>query len=172
MAKFPSLFAGSKLTASVMQSMIDDYTVKASTSTRTSTATVTPDAELQGIALPLGTHYVEFSGVMTGAAGAFTGGFQCVWNFTGTASGFRTTLGMSAGSATSSTNTTMRISSANLNSTGQTYGTFTGNLHLRETAIVTVSVAGNLSIDWAQGASNATSTQLLPGSYVKWKQIA
>lgn len=172
MARYPSLFAGQKLTAALLQSMIEDWTIKAGTSTRTSTVTVTPDAELTAIALPLGTHYVEFRGLMAGAVGAATGGFQCVWNFTGTASGFRTTLGMAAGSATASTGTIMRTSSANLTSTGQTYGTYTGQLHIIETAIVTVSVAGNLSIDWAQGVSNATATTLAPGSYVKWKQVA
>jgi hypothetical protein len=169
--KYPILAAGQRLTALTLQQMTDDYTIKAANTARASTITTSPDPELSAIALTVGTFFIEFNGLMTGVGGASVGGFQNVWTFTGVATGQRSTMGMGFGSTTGNTGTIMRTSGASIASTGQTYGVGANTTAMRETAIVTVTTAGNLSIDWAQGASNATATTLLAGSYLKYKQI-
>jgi hypothetical protein len=146
------------------------HLVKTNTDSITSNAVHANDSQLNGMALAVGTWHIDVNMVVFGDAAA---DIATNWAFTGTYTGTKLVQGPgTANTANINAVTPLRLNGNNLG-TAITYGT-TGSstYYVRETSVVTVTVAGNFSITRAQGASSLNAAGTSPGSFVICRRIA
>lgn len=179
MPKFPNWGVGTDVNASNLANGIPNIVTKASANTITSNTTLANDAELQNIALGVGTWEIEVQLWVTGAIAATFGDVKTAWAFTtGTLTG--TPNRAVIGAAATDTAVPGLITPINLSvvayNTAVPYAVRSAALPfelIREEATsFVVATAGNLAIQVAQSVSSATSTVIQPGSRVKCRQIA
>ena len=170
--EYPDWRAGNRITAARLRSMVPSYTTKGSTTARPSTTAQTADPELSGITLDVGTYEVKVRYIATGVGSASAGGLATSWGFTGTATGNRNPTGPGFTSTNSGAAENLRTNSASMGLASQFYYVATTSTSIVEEGLITVTVSGDFSVNWAQAASNATPTNLLAGSYVKIKQVS
>lgn len=176
MASHPVFYAGQRLTAALLDQSLWDVTVKPGATSKANN-TLADDPDLAGIALPVGTHEIEaqynFQLASTPASSVAVG-LKIAWTFSGTATGTRNGMGISSTNASTDTSATMMKIIGGAITTSQAYGiNATFFQPVREWARVTVSVAGNLTVQWAQNVTAAgNSLTLGAGSYIKWRQVA
>lgn len=165
---FPYIFAGQKLTASLLNQGLWTYTVKAGTTSRNTTVTSADDPDLSGIALPVGVVHVRAR--LFAYASSTTPNIRVAWAFTGTLSGFRSGSGP-GNASTDPANGTARSTGAAYSS-DVVYSLASSNFHrIEEEGILTVTAPGNLSVKWAQGTSSGANTSVAGSSFVSWLQI-
>jgi hypothetical protein len=139
--------------------------VKTSTTTRTSTTTLADDPQLAGIPLSVGTWTVEAMVPFYATVTSTACGFKTAIGFTGTRTNdmgtyvFTLNSALTASSLASGTGVGVTGSSAI-----STNGTQPDFMNIRAT--FTVTVAGNVSLQWAQGTSSAVSLNMLVGGYM------
>lgn len=183
MARYPQLFAGQRLTASLLNSMVPNVIVKAATNGLVS-GTLTLDPELSGIALGVGTWSVEMVLLASAAAAATNPQLQVGWQFTGTFanSPVRITTGPGAtNTATPGLSTPANFASNGTFGSGSFYGLRTGAAAAyaritEECHELQVATAGTFGILLGQatgsaGATNAVATNVRVGSMIRWRQI-
>jgi len=169
MSTYPILLAGQRFTSAVATSMLYDYTVKQANQTNVTT-TLVNDTELVTPTLGIGTWDVEFEFLWSAAVAS---AMKTQWLTTGTMAGPKRINGPWSGTSDNGDNVTTRFQ-ASAYTTPIIYGprTATGTAWTKERAIVTVTVAGTITFQWAQSLSSAVATTIFAGSYVKVKQIA
>jgi hypothetical protein len=183
MSKFPVIFAGQRLTASLLNAAIPNVIVKTGTNGLVS-GTLSLDPELSGIALGVGTWSVEVVLVAAAAASATSPQLQTGWSFTGTFA--NSPVRITSGPGTSNTATPSAATPANFatNGTfgsGSFYGLRSGGAAAyaritEECHELQVSSAGTFGILLGQatgnaGATNAVATNVRVGSMIRWRQI-
>lgn len=156
------------------------YVVKANATARSSTATLAADSGtgqvLAGIPLEVGTYEIELVALFTTAATA--AGFQTRWAFSGTVNGtssYRAGVGPADPATAIAANSLGNFVVVQLTGQSANYFRDTGAAYgaVREIAAnVVVSVAGNLSLNWAQVVSNGSATTLREGSYFRITRYA
>jgi hypothetical protein len=159
----------------------DKFIYKTADQSIASSITPVDDTHLS-ISLGVGTYIVN--GVYF-ATGAQAGDIRVAWAFSGTAvNSYRggqgpgaNTTDTTAGAAAATTVGVMRGSAAGAGSSTITasaiYGTDAAAQSLiQESALMVVTVAGTLKVQWAQGASSATATVMKTGSYLWARQVA
>jgi hypothetical protein len=176
-----SFLTGQRLTADLLNANVIDYmattpVIKSAATSRNTTTTLANDPDLQGIALGVGTWEIELLGLWTQST-TTTQKIKTRWAFTGT---WGTAIRICTG--TGGTNTATPGDATILNSRGFTldtqdavYGQDAGTSFggFREISRqVVVTVAGNLSLQWAQSASSANNTNLQPGSNFTIRKIS
>jgi len=141
-------------------------TLKNSGTARTN-STLSDDPVLSGIALPVGIWDIELRIFVTSADASNTGDFKTRWAFTGTY-GTPTRCCIGPGSSNVAnpdvlTPITMRGTAVNADAT---YGlSSTGAFAVViEKALASVTVTGNLSLQWAQAATDSDATTVQAGS--------
>lgn len=158
---YPSLAVGDLVTADLLQSMVWKYYIKPSDEARNTTTTYADDTDLQGIALAVGNYHITLCGEFI-LSTTTTQTLKTTWGFSGT---WNTPERQITGPG--STNTAATNVADTMNTRVQTtaqdaiYGcSASSNIsNFREDAInVVVTVAGNLSLKWAQSASSANNT--------------
>lgn len=175
MSKYPDLTSGQRFTGTIADSMIPDVTVKGSDTGRLSNSLL-DDPDLAGIALAIGTWHIRFVAFATQTASA-TADIRTRWVFTGTwNTPTRACFGQgtaNAGAATAVTDMTLRGTASNADSVYGLPDSSTPNVFHEECALVTVTVAGNFAINWAQSnGAGGTTVTLKAGSFVIARQIA
>jgi len=150
------------------------YIRKATTTGRASTTTLADDPHL--------TFTLSASGVYElrsclAVAGAAAGDFKTAWNVTGAASGgshsTRSTVGPTTGTSDATANSTFRSSRHTL-ATAAAYGVDGTNQSAIEECFILDTTAGSgaVTLQWAQNASNATSTTLTSDSWAVLTRLA
>lgn len=172
--QFPSLLVG-PVTTSTLGQMIPSTFRKATSHARASTTATSADPELAGIPLGVGVweaSTIFYTFMTSTAANAAVAGFKVNWSFSGTATGNRACLGMAfVATNTSTTDCTMRSIGSAL-TTDQSYGVIsTFYQPVREDLQIVVTVAGNLTVNWAQATSSANATNLGANSIIRLRQI-
>ena len=178
MSRYPSIYAGQRLTGTLLQSMMPDIIVKNTNEDRPSTTTLANDtdlvATLEANAVYHVVMYVHF-------AALDAAGFQTQWAIPTGASGNRSGAGaaypLAGGGATAAaadggyhrsgvhgTGTTVRYGTRN-SATNQA-------LTIEEGMITTSSTAGTLALMWSQAVSNATATRVGAGSSLHIRRLA
>lgn len=168
---FPNILAGQRITADMLGLLAPTYYIKTADLGRSGVATSSDDNELAGMALDAGKYLVR-TVLLTkwSTSGASTVDFKDRWAFTGTWSGTRACIGTAAGAANTTSASVRNIGSAF--TTDQTYGVTGTFAHpIREDAVVTVTTAGDMSIQWAPANVAASTVYLMAGSYVEIRQI-
>lgn len=159
--------AGQILTADALNALFTDTLIKkAAAETRTSTTTAKDDNDIV-FALAVGTYAIE---MVLHATGAEAGDVKVGWTNTGTMTISRAALGGEA-AMTDRLATPVTVRGMADGST-HTYGIDgTGTTWIRETFVVTVTVAGTLQMQWAQGTSSATASTLTSSSWALARKI-
>lgn len=175
MSKFPAWGVGLDVSADNLAYMIPNNVIKASASTYTSNTTLANDSELVNIALEAGTWEVELLILATGVASG-AGNLKVGWTFSGTLTGTpkRACLGPGAAS-TAVPSAVVNTSYAAVDySAAQVYGLGSTTVYhaIQEIAPnFVVSVAGNLTVQFAQGTSSGTSTVVQAGTRLRCRRI-
>jgi len=129
---------------------------KTATETVTSSTTLQDDNHLD-LALQPGTYRIR---AVLRAAGASGGDVKIAWTFSGTLTRSNRTSSGPVLSTTTVADTTVRATTVALG-TAVPYGTDgTNGSLIEEDLLLTVTVAGNLQLQWAQNASSGTATEL------------
>jgi hypothetical protein len=174
-----SFAIGQRLTASALQTLADGVgTVyyKGSATGRISTTAYAADPDLSNIPLSVGTYEIELIGVFTLLTTA-TQKIKTSWGFSGTwnTSALRSCIGPGA----SQTGSTSAVTDSTFNSATVSgdviydVGAGTSYCVFREVCgQATVTVAGNLSLQWAQAVSVANATNLQEGSFFRVRKLA
>jgi hypothetical protein len=170
---YPSLAVGDLVTADLLQSMVPKYYVKPSNEARTSTTTLADDTDLQGIALAVGTWEVNLLGFFHSVTTA--NAIKTQWAFSGT---WNSPVRHVTGPGRTNTAATDIADTMNTRAAGvgsdSVYGASgtTAFTSFREWSCnVVVTVAGNLSLQWAQNASSGNACDIDAGSTFTVRQI-
>lgn len=170
MAVYPIAYVGQPITADFWNAGQWDYTYKPGNTGITSDATINADPDLSGIALPIGFHHVQIQLFPSLASAVTTVDIKTAWSFSGTATGARSCVGPAA-TSTSRADTTLLMQGSGF-TTEVAYGlSSTSATTIMEECLVTVTVAGDLAINWAQVTSTANVTTVGTNSYLRWKRI-
>lgn len=175
MAQYPDIDASDELSVELLRSMLPQIYVKGTLSTKGSN-TYSSDSELSGIALPVGTFLVKLHLYATCGASA-TPDIKTTWTFTGTWNNpLRGCFGPgAANTAAPSAATPIKMTAQSANS-DSIYGmaASAAYTYVTETSYnVTVTVAGNLALAWAQNTTDAVNvTTVQAGSAFHITQLA
>lgn len=175
MARYPNWGVGMDVSAQNLADGIPDIYKKVSGEDRTSTTTLANDAELTGIALPVGSYWIRLLLLWITFTSA-TPDIKTQWAFTGTWNNpTRACCGPAASNtAAASAVTPMQLNGITTN-VNATYGTAAGStfyVATEETFDAVVSVAGNMSLQWAQNTLDASITSVKAGSAFTVKRLA
>lgn len=166
MSQYPSIAAGTRITSSLLRSMLPIFVRKGSDTSRSSTTTVADDPDLT-IELEANAQYRVCFWIHYSAVAA--GGFKTQWTVPSGASGLRSCWGVD----TSPTSTTNPTGDGRWGvhgfTTATSYGTrdSTNQVLAMEAGDITTTSAGTLALQWAQTASNATATRVVARSYLE-----
>lgn len=178
MAKFPAWGVGTDVNSTNLANGIPNIVNKAAVNNITSNTTLANDAELQNIALEVGTWEIEVKLLVSGAATA--GDLKTQWSFTGTLTGTPIRDIVGPGAAGVSVVAPTALVNVNLSTLAYNSPTSYG---IRQVAApfyritedctsFVVATAGNFAVQVAQVTSNATPTVINIGSRVKCRRIA
>lgn len=169
----PTWSTGERVTAAKLNSITLDIEtrlprlyLKSAVTTRNNTATYAADPELSGILLEVGLFRVEL--YLFATQGSATPKLKTQWGFSGTVAAFnRWCLGPSTDNISAPSIVSDVNLSAFTNTQNAVYNTSSSGAYsaMNEVAIMNVSVAGNLSLQWAQNAATAVNTNVQPGSH-------
>jgi hypothetical protein len=175
MATFPDIEVGDPVTADLLSSMTVKTYTKTSSTARNTTTTHAADPELTGIPLEVGTHRIELLMYWTQTT-TLTQDIKTRWSFTGTWSNpVRACIGggrNATGDPFQVDTTTM--SAHRLDDQDAIYSqNFGGNYGcVREVAMdVVVTVAGTMSLTWAQNASSGNNTTVHASSGFETRRV-
>jgi hypothetical protein len=176
---YPTLYAGQRMTAALLQALVPDIKYKSAQTTRASTTTVTDDPDLT-TTLEANAVYDVWMLLMAGTAGPASGGtnagLQTKWTVPSGASGTRQVVGLgSTQTQTNADNVSARLGAHGF-ATAVNYGTRNSDNSLFftvwERATVFTTSSGTLALGWAQVVSNATATIVAAGSSMHVKRVA
>lgn len=166
--------AGDIILADHHNALVPITAVKASSTARTSTTTETADPELV-LSMRVGTFDIAGVLLVSSAANA-AGDFEYGYSWTG--GGMTVTMGhagphnsLASGSQVDGEFTYLAADSSTPTST-MPYGASIAGVAIPIAARVVVTVAGTLSLIWAQQSSNANATTLLAGSWITAYPVA
>lgn len=166
--------SGDPVYASDINSLIPVVAIKTSSTTRNNTATYADDPELTAIPLAIGTYDIEFVGFHTQAS--TTPKIKTTWGFTGTWNGpTRACMGPGTAQVGGPGAVTDMASAGNTTANDSVYSTSTSGQYsvIREvTRNVKVTVAGNLSLKWAQSVATVADTILRAESHFVIRKIS
>lgn len=175
MAKYPDWFIGQDVDATTLDLMTANITVKPGGTVRNNTTTLADDPDLASIPLAVGTHWVRLLFIWCTNTSA-TPDIKTRWAFTGT---WNNPLRACIGPASTNTANPDVVTPVKFNTvaagTDCVYGsaaTTAFSVATEECFNVVVTVAGNLSLQWAENALSATDITVQPGSTFQNRQIA
>jgi len=142
---------------------IQFYAVKAGTTSRSSTTTVTIDPDLQ-IAIPTGGTYV-LEAWLNDATGTSTGGLKGQFSYSGSL-----TAGYWGMNGVGTAVTPVSLTAIGATAEFQSAQTGVGNMPVR--GMIQCTSAGVLSFQWAQNASNGTASVVSAGSYLRVVRVS
>lgn len=175
-----SFLTGQRLTADLLNSNVIAFMpstyAKAADTARNTTTTYADDPDLSGIPLSTGSWEVELVGnfyLTTTTAQSI----KLRWGFTGTwngASTIRDVLGPGADNTTNAIQATSVAARGQTLTGDQTYGApasaaYAGFREICRTVVVTV--AGNLSLQWAQNSSSGNNTTVAQATHFNIRKI-
>jgi len=150
-----TFLAGEQPTPDNMNDIFDQTLLTKAAPEAVTSSTALQDDDDLSVALGVGTHLVWLWCHVTGDE---AGDVDVRWNFDGTGTILRSSIGP-AEAMTDRESCTM-VMRGNLFDTEQRYGIdTTGSTLIKEELCVAVSVAGTLTLSWAQGTSNGTATE-------------
>jgi hypothetical protein len=165
---WPEILSGQRITGTLLTNLMPVTAIKTASTSRTSTTTITADPELQ-LSVEAGAEYVgEFYFRISGNS---AGDMDVQWTTPAGATGSWNGYRLLAASADGGTGTTVRAA-LNAEISLSTPSPTTAQAVTGTFRITMGGTSGTLSIDWAQGTSNATATVMESDSYIKMRRVA
>jgi hypothetical protein len=176
MPKFPPWGVGVSVSGTNLALDIPDIYVKTANETATADIVLSNDAELTAIPLAVGTHWVKLMLLFYTDTTA-TPDIKTRWAFTGTWNNpIRACIGPPSSNVAAAGAITPMLMAGIAAGTDATYGSAAGTANayvvLEESYTVVVTVAGTLSLQWAQRVSDASLTTVVAGTTMATRQIA
>lgn len=168
-----TVLAGQIILADDHNALIPKTAAKASATSRASTTVLTADPHLV-LSLPVGTFDLRGNLLIASAADA-AGDFSHRWSWTGTMTVTMGGIGptnLLASGATSDADFVRQLPDSASPSAVSSYGASNFGVNAAIDVRVVVTVAGNLTLEWAQLASNANATTLEAGSWITAYPVA
>jgi hypothetical protein len=167
--------AGDRIYASDFNNLPPKTYTKAALQARVSTTVVADDAELAGIPLAVGTYHI----LLTGFFSVFTTTTQKLktqWGFTGTWNNpARACIGPAQANVAGGNAVTVMNTAGVATNGDAVYSVVNAvaySVFQEEAFNVVVTVAGNLSLKWAQFASSANATNVADGTTFMVRKVA
>ncbi|MGQ4349681.1 hypothetical protein [Streptomyces sp. SAS_275] len=175
--RYPVIYAGQRVTGTLMSSMLPDIITKNSTLTRASTTTLTDDPDLVATLDANAFYHIVF---YIHYAALDVSQIQTAWTTPSGASGVRSASGAAwtlAGGAATAAAADGGYSRAGVHgyTTAVRYGTrnsASNQCVAVEESYLSTASAGTLALQWAQGVSNASATSLSAGSTLHVRRLA
>lgn len=172
MAQYPVWLAGQDITASKLQDMVENVTVKSISTDRASNTTLTLDPDLQFAAAAGVTYWVRFYCWFAAVPAADV---KTSWTIPAGVTGNRSVQGPgSAASQADMDNISMRHGVHGY-ATSISYGSRTSAanhfLVVEESVVQVSATAGTIGLNWAQVVSDVTASQLRAGSTLTYRRI-
>ncbi|RLV66360.1 hypothetical protein STAN_1881 [Streptomyces sp. CBMAI 2042] len=171
MSRYPTIAAGQRLTAELLQSMLPQERWKTAHEDRTSTTTFADDSDLtmwlEGNATYHAIFYLHY-------AAPSAAGFKTAWTVPAGSTGARSAQGPGSAVTDASASTTSRFG-VHAFGTSVSYGTRNSSSNqvlAQEEAVIITTNPGTLAIQWAQDTSNAGITRVGIGSIMIVRRIA
>lgn len=168
---YPSLYAGQRFTASLAQSMVPIYAVKAADESVTSSTTLQDDDELQ-VSVEASAVY-EVTGLLIFGADP-AGDLKLGWSAP-TSATFSWAL-MGGNASIAATSGSVILDRQTITSTGYQLGGVTANTTImtaRLRGILRVSTtAGTFKLQWAQLASSVNATIMKADSWIRLRRVS
>lgn len=176
MAKYPPWQVGSSVSAANLALGIEDIYTKQGNESTISDTTLSNDAELVGIPLAVGTHHIRLLLLFYTDTSA-TPDLKTRWAFSGTWNNpIRAIMGPPSGNTAAAGAITPMLLAGIATNADASYGTAAGTanayLATEESYNVVVTVAGTLSLQWAQRVSDASNSTVVAGTTFTTRQIA
>lgn len=173
MSTYPTIAAGQEITASLLTSMLPNMVVKQANTDRT-TSTFAADPELTFNLAAGGSYFVEFFLLLGGTT---TGDIQTRWAVPSGASGLRSVIGPSTVAADANADNittrqgahvfgTATLYSGVRNATGQIFQAYEWGV------LLSSGTGGAVTLEWAQGTTNATASRVNAGSLLRVTRIS
>jgi hypothetical protein len=168
---FPTIAAGQRITAALLNSMLPVTVYKTANQAVTSSTVLVNDNELTLPVVATGTYLLDGFIDYDGQFGPGTGDIKLDWSLPSGAT-------LRWGPLGNASNDTAQKYASNTNVTGNvlTAGTYgTGGSHNAATPrgyLAVSSTAGNVQLMWAQNASSATATTVYAGSWIRLQRVA
>lgn len=168
MSKYPQVFAGQRITGTLLAAMQPDIIRKITATDRAATTTPTDDPDLTTTVEANSVYYVEME--LWYAASTLSSGIRTAWTVPAGVTGNRSALGMAS---TVSDGTPAGVGRWGVHNytTAVFYGDRQSSTNLilaRETSVVTTSTTpGTLALQWAQDTSDASSCRMGVGSLMR-----
>ena len=177
MSRYPTIYAGQRLTGSLLRSMMPDIVTKEANEDRASTTTLTNDTDLVATLEANARYHVTF---LIHFAALDAAQFQTAWTVPSGSSGVRSAAGaawtLAGGAATAqAADGGYHRSGVHAFTTAVRYGSRNSASNqcvcVEEAYVTTSSTAGTLALQWAQAVSNATATRVAAGSSLHVRRI-
>jgi hypothetical protein len=172
LSTYPVITAGQPINAALLTSMLPTYIVKQSNTDRTN-ATFSADPELTTTLVASATYFVEFFLQLGGIPAA---DIQTRWATPGSASGLKCLIGPGSAALDANADNVATRQGAHLYNTAILYNgvrSATGQIfQAYEYSVLTSGTGGTLSLEWAQGTTNATASRVGAGSLLRVTRLS
>lgn len=174
MANYPPVSAGQRITSTLLNLMVPDFTVKGTSESVTSSTTLQDDNDLQYTITQAGTY--KFESMLFVGAGDSAADIKVAFAFPSGAISFWAT-GPHTAAITSGTSGDTEFFAINGAASGSglflNYGVSSGaTIGIRITGVLVGTSTGSFKFQWAQNSSSATPTTLLAGSWMEIRRVA
>jgi hypothetical protein len=173
MSRYPTIYAGQRITGTLLQSTMPDMIQKLVNTDRASTTTLADDPDLVASVEANARYYIEFD--LWYAATNASGGIKTAWTVPSGVTGNRSALGLADSVSSSIPEGSGRFGVHAL-TTAVSYGDRASSTNLlvaRETALLTTSsTAGTVALQWAQNVSDAANCRMAAGSVMRVTRLA
>lgn len=173
MSRYPTIYAGQRITGTLLQSMMPDEIQKLVNTDRASTTTLADDPDLTTTLDANARYFIEFE--IWYAATVASGGIKTAWTVPSGTSGNRSAMGL-ADSVSSTIPEGSGRFGVHAFTTSVAYGDRQSSTNLivaKECALLTTSSSsGTCALQWAQNVSDAANCRMGAGSLMRVTRLA
>lgn len=173
MSRYPTIYAGQRLTGTLLQGMQPDIIQKLTNTDRSATTTLADDPDLMATLEANARYLIEFEVWYASPTGA--SGIKTAWTVPSGVTGNRSALGL-ADSVSSSVPEGSGRFGVHAYTTSVAYGDRQSSTNLaviKEVSMLTTSsTAGTCALQWAQNVSDAASCRVAAGSLMRITRLA
>jgi hypothetical protein len=174
MSLYPTIAAGTRITAALLQSMLPQTVYKPANTDRTATTTLADDPDLTVQLAANAVYQVEMRIYYATTTGTGAPLFKTAWDAPSGATGNRSCTGPGSAATDGGADNMAMHSGVHNFATTVTYGgrnSATSQCVAIETGTITTSAAGALAFQWAQATSSATAVRVGAASSMTVRRI-
>jgi len=173
MSRYPTIYAGQRITGTLLQAMEPDIIQKLTNTDRNSTTTLADDPDLTTTLEANARYFIEIE--LWYAATNASGGIKTAWTVPSGVTGNRSALGLADSVSNAVPEGSGRFG-VHAFTTAVAYGDRASSTNLivaKECSMLTTSTSsGTLALQWAQNVSDAANCRVAAGSLIRVTRLA